>query len=75
MPLRDAPPRTGLLRAALPYLRAHLGRIAGGVAASLAATASVALVPAAVGAVTTAVLERDAGSPRPAWRRRPATPC
>ncbi|MBB4913546.1 ABC transporter ATP-binding protein [Streptosporangium saharense] len=59
--LKDAPPRSGLLRAAWPYLHAHLGRITLGVLASLVATACVALVPAAVGAAATAALERDGG--------------
>ncbi|MEV4893090.1 ABC transporter ATP-binding protein [Nonomuraea sp. NPDC055795] len=57
--LREAPSKRGLVRAALPYLRPHLARIGWGAGLSLAASAAVALVPAAVGAITTAVLDRD----------------
>ncbi|MFI6291356.1 ABC transporter ATP-binding protein [Nonomuraea sp. NPDC050790] len=59
--LRAAPDRRGLTRAALPYLRPHLARMGWGVGLSLGASAAVALVPAAVGAVATAVLEGDTG--------------
>ncbi|MFI6904767.1 ABC transporter ATP-binding protein [Nonomuraea sp. NPDC050394] len=57
--LREAPSKRGLVRAALPYLRPHLARIGCGAGLSLAASAAVALVPAAVGAITTAVLDGD----------------
>ncbi|MEV0620138.1 ABC transporter ATP-binding protein [Nonomuraea sp. NPDC050404] len=60
--LTDTPSRRGLLRAGLPYLRPQFARIAGGIAASLAATACVALVPAVVGALTTAVLDASGGT-------------
>jgi ATP-binding cassette subfamily B protein len=58
--LSETPPLQGVLRHSRPHLRPHRARIAGALITSAAATASLVLVPAAIGAATDAVLTGDA---------------